>query len=181
MFLSSPQQKREREKLKDTFHHMSSLTLITLTYMPFSFAPICMPLKPAIFCQNSAICLSQRWVVIQDTKVISGVERRMFWYLILLMDPYCAGREEASKLKINIALLLPERTLKDAPQMDIANIVIAIIFIIIISFVNIYITLLWNILDWKYKKFAMNFLDMGREYKKVLDCHCETFNWTENS
>ena len=31
-----------------------------------------------------------------------------------------------SKLKINIALLLPERTLKDAPQMDIANIVIAI-------------------------------------------------------
>ena len=47
------------------------------------------------------------------------------------MDPYCAGREEASKLKINIALLLPERTLKDAPQMDIANIVIAVIIIII--------------------------------------------------
>ena len=37
----------------------------------------------------------------------------------------------ASKLKINIALLLPERTLKDAPQMDIANIVIAVIIIII--------------------------------------------------
>ena len=34
---------------KVTFHHMSSLTLITLTYMPFSFAPICMPLKPANF------------------------------------------------------------------------------------------------------------------------------------
>ena len=44
--------------------------------------------------------------VIQDIKVIevSGFERRMFWYLILLMDPYCAGRgDEASKLKINIA------------------------------------------------------------------------------
>ena len=44
--------------------------------------------------------------VIEDIKVIevSGFERRMFWYLILLMDPYCAGRgDEASKLKINIA------------------------------------------------------------------------------
>ena len=59
------------------------------------------------------------------------------------MDPYCAGREEASKLKINIALLLPERTLKDAPQMDIAGIVITIIIMIMkhhkkkdIQFVN---------------------------------------------
>ena len=58
-----------------------------------------------------------------------GWERLMFWYLILLMDPYCAGREDSSKLKINIALLLPERTLKDAPQMDIANIAITIILI----------------------------------------------------
>ena len=38
----------------------------------------------------------------------------------------CWSSISASKLKINIALLLPERTLKDAPQMDIANIVIAI-------------------------------------------------------
>ena len=56
-----------------------------------------------------------------------GWEELMFWYLILLMDPYCAGREDSSKLKINIALLLPERTLKDASQMDIAHIAITII------------------------------------------------------
>ena len=46
-------------------------------------------------------------------------------------------------MKINIALLLPERTLKDALQMDIAGIVITIIIIIMkhhkkkdIQFVN---------------------------------------------